>query len=79
MKIEIVKPHEDYPYAKAHVGIAVDTDSAELSDILAKSRITLLGPWDTYRDNGLVKGFVAPVLLEDEHVKPRKTTRARKK
>lgn len=73
MKIEIRKPHADYPYAHAHVGIQVDTEGSELSDILAKSRITPLGPWEAYKENGVVQGFTAPVLIEDEHVKPHKT------
>lgn len=79
MKIEIKQPHSDYPYAYAHVGIQVDTDGVELSDILTNNRLTLLGPWTADKDGVTVKGFVAPVLLEDEHVKPRKKAATKRK
>lgn len=79
MKIEIKQPHPDYPYAHAHVGIQVDTDGAELSDILASHRLTLLGPWTADKDGVTVKGFMAPVLLEDEHIKPRKKPSTKRK
>jgi len=71
MKIEINQPHADYPYAQVSVGVNVDTDRPDLIDILTKNNLTLLGPWKFVIEKG-TPIFIAPVLLEDQHVKPRK-------
>ena len=72
MKIVINRPHPDYPLAYVHVPFNTNLDRPDLGDILAKNRITLLGRWEPDMKNNANNGFKAPVLLEDEHTKPRK-------
>lgn len=80
MKIKLVKPHSDYPFAWMHVDVSVNTDREDLGDILAENCITLLGRWEPHMSNGVVESVKAPVLMEDEHIKPqKKRARSRKK
>lgn len=77
MKIEIKQPHEDYPYAHVHIGVGIDTERIDLVDILAKNNLTLLGPWKLSIEKD-ISTFAAPVLLEDQHTKPRKKAPAKR-
>lgn len=74
MKIKLVRPDPDYPFAYAHVDLKTDIDN--LGDILAIHKLTLLGRWTVHTPAEDFPVFRAPVLLEDEHVKPRKLRRA---
>lgn len=74
MKLKLVKPHPDYPFAWLHVDLKTDIDQGSFGDILANRRLTLLGRWTIYTKDGHSE-FRAPVLLEDEHVKPKKRRR----
>jgi hypothetical protein len=80
MIIKISKPHPDYPFAWVHVpiGTDIDPDHGPLTDIFERNQITLLGRWESHMVDGAIDSLKAPVLLEDEHVKPPKR-RSRKK
>lgn len=82
MIIKIEKPHPDYPFAWIYVDEFVDVEGEKLKDTLTKIDVTLLGPWEyclSIASGGLgVDQRRAPILLEDEHVKPSKK-RIRKK
>lgn len=67
MRIEIRQPNPEYPFAYLVVDSAVNTPTVDVMGILLDKGITLLGPWE--RTESFLK---APVLLEYEHVKPRK-------
>ena len=67
MKIEIKRPNPDYPLVYVH--IPVTHNEVDVDVILAQNRITVLGNWEQDSDGG----YKAPALLEDEHVKPKKT------
>ncbi|AWN05903.1 hypothetical protein SEA_CRICKO_38 [Streptomyces phage CricKo] len=73
MQIKVIRPHPDYPLVHVHIPLTVDTEREDLADILAASRMTLLGRWEPNIAQGKVEGMKAPALLEDEHVKPKKT------
>jgi hypothetical protein len=80
MKIEIERPHPEYPFAYVHVPVTVDTDRPDLGDILAKNRLSLLGRWEPHIKNGVIRSVKAPVLLEDEHTPmPKKRGRPARK
>jgi hypothetical protein len=66
MKIEIKRPNEDYPLVFVHIPIT--HNEVDLDILLAQSRITVLGKWESDGEGG----YKAPALLEDEHVKPKK-------
>jgi hypothetical protein len=70
MKIKLVRPSEDYPLAWVHVDLKTDLDGKALTDFLDGHRLTLLARWVFHTKDG-VSEFKAPVLLEDEHIKPR--------
>ncbi|AXQ61278.1 hypothetical protein SEA_LIBERTYBELL_37 [Streptomyces phage LibertyBell] len=70
MKVKLVRPSEDYPMAWVHVDLKTDLNGKALTDILNAHRYTLLANWSVHTKNG-VSEFRAPVLLEDEHTKPR--------
>jgi hypothetical protein len=70
MKIKLVRPSEDYPLAWVHVDLKTDLEGRGLVDILASQRLTLLGRWEVHSKNNASE-FRAPVLIEDEHTKPR--------
>lgn len=74
MRIEVIKPNPDFPLAYLHVDLFTNTDREDFSDILAKNRLTLLGRWEPHHIGGVAQGLKAPVLLEDEHVKPRRVS-----
>jgi hypothetical protein len=73
MKIEIRRPHPDYPYAFVHVPITANLDDGVIETILEKSRLTPLGRWEPHIQGGHIDSVRAPVLIEDEHTKPKKT------
>lgn len=74
MKIEIRRPNQNYPLVNVH--IPVTHNEVDLDVMLAQSRITLLGRWEQDGEGG----YVAPALLEDEHVKPpKKRTSSKRK
>lgn len=79
MKIEIRRRSPEFPLVDVHVDVTTDLDRPDIAEILLKNRITLLGRWEPHVKDGHIRGVKAPALLEDEHVKPRKTTRTRKK
>lgn len=80
MKIEIRRLDTEYPLVDVHVDITTDVDRPDLAEVLSKNRITLLGRWKPHTNkDGHILGVKAPALLEDEHVKPRKTARSRKR
>lgn len=70
MKLKLIRPSEDYPLAWVHVDLKTDLESRGLVDILAKQRLTLLGRWEVHTKNDTSE-FRAPVLIEDDHVKPK--------
>lgn len=74
MRIKIEKPHPDYPFAYVHVDLGTDIDGKNFGDVLVNHGLTLLGRWTIYTKDDRSE-FRAPVLLEDEHVKPKKTKR----
>ena len=76
MQIQIERPNKNFPFA--HVKVPATANLDIVSEILVERRITPLAPWTTYGKNGAVEGVTVPVLLEDEHVKPRKTNRRKK-
>lgn len=73
MKIEIRRPNEKYPLVNVH--IPVTHNEVDVDVILTQSRITLLGRWEQDGEGG----YVAPALLEDEHIKPKKKPGPRSK
>jgi hypothetical protein len=75
MKIRLVQPHPDYPFAWVHVEVSsasrhTSDTSARIDGVLADKRITLLGKWEVNGDDNT--DLRAPVLIEDEHTKPKK-------
>ena len=85
MKIEITRPHPDYPLAWARVKVDAQNVSPEklgfdLAMVLTAQRIAIIGPWELISREGSVLDQKAPVLLEDEHTpSPKKSTRRAKK
>ena len=83
MRIELNRPHPDYPLGWVSVSIrhkSVDPEKFgfDVSMVLANRNITIIGPWETVSIEGAVVNIKAPVLLEDEHVKPRKRAAPKK-
>lgn len=86
MRIEIYQPHPDYPFAWVTTDIVYKSIDPEKfgfdsSMALTKRNITILGPWERVSTKGDVITLKVPVLLEDQHVKPktqRKTQSKRK-
>lgn len=79
MQIEIIRPNEGYPLVYAYV-FGVSKNDIDVSDFLARNKISLLGPWTAASDEssesqGVTKGYRAPALMEDEYVKPRTTAK----
>jgi hypothetical protein len=78
MRIEIKQPYPERPLVWVHVPIEINAESAGVLDILTEKRITILGRWEPHIEKGTVVGMKTPALLEDEHVKPRKTRTTKK-
>jgi hypothetical protein len=77
MRIELKRPHPDYPFGWVSVSVgykSVDPEKFgfDTAMVLIDRNITMLGPWETVSTEGSVITLKAPVLLEDEHIKPRK-------
>lgn len=72
MQIKIVRPNIEFPLVWIHVPLHANTDGEDVSKVLDKKRVSLLGRWELDNQNGKTEGFKAPALLEDEHVKPTK-------
>ncbi|QEQ93905.1 hypothetical protein SEA_KARDASHIAN_40 [Streptomyces phage Kardashian] len=77
MQIKIARPHPDYPLAYVHVSPNTNLDRPDLVEILENNRLTILGRWEPHMVGTSMDSFKAPVLLEDEHVKPRKKAAAK--
>lgn len=78
MQIRIERPDSEYPLVWVHVPIDSTLESEGIYRALEGCRITLLGRWRPHISKGKVESLKAPGLLEDEHVKPKKTARRRK-
>lgn len=74
MQIKIVRPNTDFPLVWIHVPLYTNTDGEDMSKVLEKNRMSLLGRWEIDTQGGKTEGFKAPALLEDEHIKPRKSS-----
>lgn len=79
MRIEIKRPHPGFPLAWVFASVpykSVDSEKFgfDASMMLIKRNITIIGPWEIVSTKDGVVTVKAPVLLEDEHVKPRKRT-----
>lgn len=72
MQISVIQPDKDYPLAYVRVDLNTDVDREDLNEVLAERRLTLLGRWKPEVLNGTTVGLKVPVLVEDEHIKPRK-------
>lgn len=85
MKIEISRPHPDYPFAWARIKVDAQNISPEklgfdLAMVLTNQRIVIIGPWELISREGSVLDQKAPVLLEDEYIpSPKKRIRRTKK
>uniref|UniRef100_A0AAU7GZ00 Uncharacterized protein n=1 Tax=Streptomyces phage Scarif TaxID=3158858 RepID=A0AAU7GZ00_9CAUD len=78
MWISVTRPDNDYPLAYVRVDLRTDVEREDLNDILANRRLTLIGRWKPEVVNGTTVGLMAPVLIEDDHVKPRKKRTVKK-
>jgi hypothetical protein len=75
VKITIERPDPKYPLVWVYIPVHSSLESEGIYRAIESARITLLGRWEPHNSGGRIESFKAPGLLENEHVKPRKTAR----